>query len=102
MDIKSIIEKFKPNDLIDTYGDNDFMGIGKIIDVFKSEYSDNYIILILFMRNVLRQGNSGGDMLVVSEKRTMGIEKWKKITRQAYNQHVINFSNHINQEIQKL
>ncbi|MEE4358327.1 MAG: hypothetical protein V2I97_17790 [Desulfococcaceae bacterium] len=76
---KTLIERFRPGDYVDT-GQGDY-GIGKIIDIFSSEHSGSFFIIFRFIRNIGREPYWGGDGLLVSKERTIGIENWKKIHR---------------------
>ncbi len=72
-----------PGDYIDS--GLDYFGIGKILDVFRSEHTGSYIINIRFVRQIGLDLRFGGDILISP---VPGFENWKKISREEYLVHV--------------
>ena len=46
INVKELMGQLKPGDYIDAFGDADFLGIGRIIDIYYSEYTQSGIVII--------------------------------------------------------
>ncbi len=70
-----MIDRFYPGAIVDANGE-----IAVIVDVLKSEYTDNVNLCVRFPRNV---GNARPyDILEISPTRTFGVETWRPATRE--------------------
>ncbi len=86
---------FRCGDIVDAYGE-----IAVILDVLRSEYTDNICIYVRFVRNM---GNSRPyDMLEVSPKFTKGVDKWKPATMESLKIRISEREKYFNQEINEL
>ncbi len=69
------IDRFYPGAIVDANGE-----IAVIIDVLKSDYTDNINLCVRFPQNV---GNARPyDILEVSSARTLEVEAWQPATRE--------------------
>lgn len=100
--VKDWVNKFKPGDYIDAFGDGDFLGIGRIIDIYYSEYTLSAIIIILFFRNAMRKSRLGGDVIKVAPDNTAGVENWKVITKDEAMRHKETFLENARKEAESL
>ena len=102
INVKELIGQLKPGDYIDAFGDGDFLGIGRIIDIYYSEYSQRGIVIILFFRNAMRKGRLGGDVIQVAPDNTAGVENWKVIKKDEAMRHKETFLENARQEAELL
>jgi hypothetical protein len=86
---------FKRGDIVDAYGD-----IAIILDVLRSEHTDNVSVYVRFVRNI---GDSRPfDALSISPSRPQGTNEWKLVSKERLLERIKARQKYIAQEIESL
>ena len=86
---------FKRGDIVDAWGD-----LAIIVDVLRSEFTDNVSVYVRFVRNI---GDSRPfDVLTISPDSPQGTQEWKLISKSALLERIGKRQAYIQKEIDQL
>ena len=86
---------YQRGDIVEAFGE-----IAVILDVLRSDYTDNICIYVRFVRNI---GNSRPyDMLEVSPQLTKGVDKWQPATLDALKTRIADREKYLQKEVAEL